>query len=149
MTNPPVSEEQIKLFAELSAETTRLSLRRYVRRMTVGFLILLAGTAAQHVVSSHDASVARNAIVKSGTAVAVDGCNARYDDRQSIRGIFLTLEALNVRNATHQPAEAVQDAQEFYEGQLDKLPLPDCRKQQHILTDTPYPAIKIPVPKHP
>lgn len=149
----PLTEEQMAFFTAQTERAVHKAVRRTRNGAVAGFLILLVGLGAAFRAQAHDQQVARDAIVKSGTVVAVDGCNGRFHDRQSLRSLFERLQDAVKEQAKqkHIPESnpEVQFALKFYRDELHRLPLPDCRPTAKILTDSPFPPVKIPAPLHP
>lgn len=140
----------------------RHALKIYSRRMLVGFVILLLGVGYAIHISNSDSAAARRAqadankataaaIVASGRAVVVDSCNRDFKSNGRLRGLLLRAEAeipKAVKKGRFTPNEA-KDALAFYNKELARIPLPDCRKAQNSLTDDPNKPIRQPVPLHP
>lgn len=149
----PMTEDQLALMSHHTERAVTRALHRWRIGATTGFLILLIGVAGAFAVNNRDQRIARDAIIKSGSVVAVDGCNARYHDRAALRAIFIRLQTAVLQQAQNEnipvSSRRVQFALEFYRDQLQRLPLPDCRPTAHILTDQPYPPVRVPTPKHP
>lgn len=138
------------------------AVRRYARNSLVGFVILLAGlgyawhTGAEDAADSRDAiakssRASATAIVASGRALAVDSCNRDFKNTGRLRGLLLRAEAeipKAVKKGRFSKEEAA-DALEFYDKELARIPLPDCRLAEVILTDDPSKPVQQPVPLHP
>lgn len=140
----------------------RYALRVYSRRMLVGFLVLLAGVGYAVHTSNSDSAAGREAlaksgqasaaaIVSSGRALAVDSCNRDFQSIGRQRGLLIRAEA-QIPKAVKKgqiSQEQAKDAFKFYNDELSRIPLPDCRKVKLILTDDPKKPISQPVPLHP
>lgn len=147
------TQEQLDFFTEQTRRAVTKATKRQARHNLVGFLALLFGLIVALYVAHADRVRAQNAIVRSGTVVAVDGCNARYRDRQALRDLFVRLQAAVKEQAKEQhldpKGQQTQFALRFYRDELGRLPLPDCRPTAHILTAVPFPPAKQPTPLHP
>lgn len=140
----------------------RHALKVYTRRSLVGFLILLAAFVYAVHSSNSDSAAGRKAlaessrasaaaIVSSGRALAVDSCNRDFLSTGRLRGLLLRAEAeipKAVKKRRLTPEEA-KDALAFYDKELTRIPLPDCRRAKGILTDDPREPVRQPVPLHP
>lgn len=142
----PFSDDQIHYLEVSRRHSVDRAIRHYRNQSVAGFAILLLGILLALGLQQQDlgtrrdlARSQRHAIVESGRAVAVNSCNARFEDRTQIRGVLVAsmsatkrLEAEGI--ITHERAE---DQRAFYTKQLAKLRLPDCRKDAALLTDDP------------
>lgn len=142
----PLTEEQIEWFATAQARAVHKGVRRALAGAFVGYVILFAGTMGVWLNGQHVGNEERSAIVDSGKAVAVDGCNRDFN---KFEGIFTRLNA-----ASHEQYmagvisyQARVKARTFYEGELAALP--DCREAEKILTSDPDEQVRIPVPRFP
>lgn len=135
------------------------SLKRYVKRATVGFGILFAGLVTTYSIAAHDNDLSRQAIVDSGQAVAITSCNRDFDQAQraraGIRSEFrngLGQLALFVKEGTITEAQGERLRKESIReknADLKDTPLPDCRQADDQLTSDPDDDIKVPAPKYP
>jgi hypothetical protein len=155
---PPMTDEQLEFFTRQTDLAVRKALRKYSRAALAGFLILMIGVGiAFHNVSTlaskveKNAGESRSALVQSGRAVAVDGCNGRFESQSQFRDTLRRLDrsnALAYKNGTI-TAEQRRSAKEFYRGALGRAVLPDCRLAAKLLTDNldePIPSIS---PRYP
>lgn len=152
---PPITEEQLDFFTEATERTTvkaaNAAVRKYLRFALVGYLLLFSGIVAERIVSGQEAADSRQAIVQSGTVVAVDACNQRFKDRTEVRAVLEGSKAFQARSLkngtiTRQQYDA---AVGFYDERLKGLPLPDCRLTLGVLTTDPDDAPAIPEPLYP
>lgn len=162
MTEPPFDEEQLKWLSArehmLSAHGTAYSrshLRRYARAATAGFVVAVLGIGGAFYTQGQDraaadkaATAGREAIVQSGRAVSVSGCNRSFRLTDKLRGILargqdFQREALKRGDIS---PETFARATAYYEQQLAELPLPDCREAEEVVTDDPNQPILVPEP---
>jgi hypothetical protein len=123
----------------------RVAQRRGMRIALTGYLIFFAGIVAERQISAGEANDAREAIVQSGTAVAVTACNERFRDRRSLRAVLIA--SRNATRASKDISDERRKASEaFFNDRLSKLPLPDCRSSLTVLSDDPNAKVKIPKP---
>jgi hypothetical protein len=114
----------------------------------LGFVVLTFGILGAITASSNQAKDSRNAVVQSGRAVSVAGCNRDFINARSVRGVLIAAQAqtrLNEKRGIITASQAA-DAQAFYDEQLARLTLPDCRKAMKIVTGDPNKTTKIPTP---
>lgn len=121
------------------------------RKATVGFLILLAGVGFTQYSSDQVGRESRDAIVQSGRALAVDGCNRDFNSIQRLRSLLQSAQSAQRRAFLKGQVTPTQYAEgvKFYTEQLAQTPLPDCRHARNILTDDPSKPIQVPTPLHP
>jgi hypothetical protein len=93
----------------------------------------------------------RDSIVASGRAVAVDGCNRDFRDREAVRGVLVAAENSVKRQIARKiiSDEQATDALQFYASQLRRLKLPDCREADDLLTSSPDKKLPHIAPLHP
>jgi hypothetical protein len=160
----PFTQEQIEWLAEREAVLdagregwVRRQFRRFRNQALVGFLILAGGVGAAFAVSAQDqaarhelAKDQRHAIVQSGHAVSVAGCNRDYLTIGRLRNVLLASQAFQTAALKRGDITQAQfdRARTFYSAQLAGLPLPDCRDALAVLTDNPKARIVIPTPLH-
>ena len=138
----------------------REAFAHYRRNAVVGFLILLLGIGFVQWDNQKDNSDARKeiaaksvqsdrAIVKSGRAVSVAGCNRDYVTIARLRELILAGRE-DIRNyvaeGTLNPEQGAR-AQKRITAQVKEYPLPDCREARRIVTDNPRDLGPIPPPK--
>lgn len=147
---PPggMTQEQLDFFTEQTLRAVKKATRRDRRTAIVGFLVLLVGLALALSTSARQADRTREAVVTSGRAVAVEGCNRDFVDRQDFRSLLERLKTASESNKTTTP-EQKQQAVVFYDAQLKRFVLPDCRKSAALLTDDPNAQIPIIAPYFP
>ena len=143
-----LTEEQLDFFTEQTVRAVRKGVRSYRNSALVGFLGLLIGLIFAFSTSANRADSNREAIVKSGRAVAVEGCNRDYTDRKNFRELLERLKTATKDNKTS-TLEQKRTAIAFYDAQLKKFTLPDCRTSEHLLTDDPNAEIPVIVPYYP
>lgn len=125
----------------------------YIRRkpFLVGYAILAAGVISGFVVNQNANERGREAVVKSGQAVATLSCNRDFNQTSELRTIINSgrdnIELL-VQEGTLTREQADRSLDESDKA-LDRLPLPDCRHAADQLTSDPDEDIKVPTPLHP
>lgn len=147
----PMTEEQLDFFTQQTEHAVRKALRTWRRGAVTAFVVLAAAIGYVQWDSSKQNADGRDAIVTSGRAVAVDGCNRDFDDRKSFRDLFgrlILATDLSIERGNTTPAQGAL-AKAFYVGELAKLPLFDCAKSKTIVTDDPGRTTRIPDPRHP
>lgn len=147
--------ELITLTATNAAEkaATRKShevLRRYRNNAVIGFLVLGFGVGFTIYDSGHQGERARSAVVQSGRAVSVSGCNRDFDTIGILRGVLLNAQSFQTAALKRGDITQAQfdRAQEYYDSQLAKLKQPDCREAEKLLTDDPNAPIPTVKPKY-
>lgn len=163
------TEDQLHFLRVSRKKAVHDALNRYVAGALVGFTILTLGLLyAVHTNSADeakqrqrdnaaatqrraDAVEARHAIVKSGRAVAVAGCNRDYRTIRKVRLVFIAskAETLNARLRGDINQRQFRRSERFYNAQLRSFPLPDCREARTIITDDPNHTTHIPTPLYP
>jgi hypothetical protein len=158
---PPPPEDTPPALAEWLLAVTHAFhdyYHRYRRQALIGYLILVAGVVvafAQNHSESNARRVqgvsARHAVVQSGRAVAVEGCNRDFESTKSLRGVLVASQAASAQSFKRGEItkQRYEQSQAFFKTQLEKLPLPDCRKVLRVVTDDPNKTTRIPVPSHP
>lgn len=134
-----MTAEQLEFFSEQTRLAVRKYLRRYRAAALVGFMILLVGLAVALSQIGRSSDASRRTVVESGRAVAVEGCNRDYVDRRDFRALLGRLKA---SSKTSYESGRITRAQyevavSFYDGQLKRFKLPDCRLSEKLLTDNP------------
>lgn len=147
-----MTEEQLNFFTEQTHRAVNEALRRYQRRAILGFLILFVGflfNAHNNSTQFNQLDDARQAVVDSGRAVSIDGCNRDYAEDVRIRDVFYNSRRIvKARIRTGQSPNPTADrlAIRFYNEQLRHFKLPDCRKAENIITDNPDVPVGLPKP---
>lgn len=118
----------------------RKAIRHYRNQATIGFVVLLMGLGGVRALDLHEGAQSRQAIARSGTAVAVHSCNRDFRTSLRQRQAFQRETAKPDGNPQHLPP-----------AELDRrikavTPLPDCRKATHAITTDPDARIRIPKP---
>lgn len=143
-------------------QRVRNALGRYRQQAVIGFVILLLGLGAgvaverEHNSTQRDqieqkSAEAQRAIVTSGDAIAVSGCNRDYETidalRDQLERSLLRIDQLEKAGTyTHAQAQAGRDSTfEF----LQRYKLPDCRNADDVLTANPGEAIVVPLARYP
>lgn len=160
---PAIQEELAQTHAELRAEVrlhekTQSLLyqeiaanKRRVRRNVVAYLIVFAGLIGVWNIAQNAERNAQDAIVSSGAAVAVDGCNRDFDTITNLR-VFLErtkrIQQRSVANGVLTPEQAKR-GEAFYDLLLNNYPLPDCRAADDVITADPDEVPKAPIPRYP
>jgi len=149
--NPPLSDAQIAFFAEQNRLAAERASKRTIRQALVGYLILGLGVLGMYLNGQSVSSTERAAVVDSGTAAVVAGCNRDFNGTQRLRSLLEHADdaVTAQQKAGKVTAAQAADAHDFYAAELAKIPLPDCRKAQFVLTDDPEKPIVIPTPLHP
>ena len=109
------------------------------RQATVAFVILTVGIIAAFAIRVDESKQRDAAIVKSGTAIIVEGCNRDYTTIQAARAAVARARANTRRlekSGAITPAEA-DAGQDQYDFALTKLVLPDCVAASKILSSDP------------
>lgn len=133
----------------------------FIRRRPalVGYIVLGVGLVTGFLVNEDHNQAAREAVVKSGQAVAIVGCNRDYDQavrfrhglrddrRESLKQLALFVREGTLTEAQGRRAFRVTNKQT--RERLDQTPLPDCRAPLSILTGDPDADIFVPDPKYP
>lgn len=149
--NAPMTEEQLEFFTHQTARAVRKATSKFAVAASVGYLILFGGVFAMYENGQSVSDKESNAVVQSGRAVAVSGCNRDFKDRKSFRALFERLIVAvdaSVERGDATPAQG-RFAKKFYQDELDKLPLFDCRDAEKVITDNPGRTARIPTPLHP
>lgn len=139
--------------------------KHLMRRALVGFLILFVGlliafyvnqqqygiSKDQYAANRKTAIAQRQAIVDSGRAVSVDGCNRDFNTITKLRGILITSK--DFAKSAYKEGSISRDRYsrsiKFYDDQLAELRLPDCRKAKTVVNQDPKTPVRIPVPRYP
>lgn len=126
------------------------------------FVILFAGFAGSLILNNNfqtqttnkvqkQAVASRNAIVKSGDAIAVQGCNRDFNTisilRAQLKDNLNRIDAL-VADGTYSHRQG-KEAKRSINTLLAKYRLPDCRIADDILTGNPKDKIVVPTPRYP
>lgn len=151
LPNEPFTEEQLAAMSREVQHTARKMLHIYVRNAVIGFVILLVANIYVWSTAQTLNSDAREAIVQSGRAVSVDGCNRDFQTINALRGILTAAQSERARALKRGEIspQQFQRAQEFYHQQLANLQLPDCEQSREILTDEKDRAPLVPQPLRP
>lgn len=114
-------------------------LRSKVRGALVGYVILVAGVFGMYYNGQHVSGAEHDAVVRSSTAVAIDGCNRDFAQQEHFIDLLRRLRhgsqaAYKAGNVT---PEQYALAQKFYASEIARAwsELPDCRKV--VVTDAP------------
>lgn len=150
---PPVgmSIEQLDFFTEQTRRAVRKATRRDRAVNRVAYVILTVGLVLSLFVASREGAKAQEAVVDSGRAVAVEGCNRDFEDRLRFRSLLRRLksasESAGRLNGSSQ--ERIDRAVAFYDAELKRFTLPDCRKSANLLTSDPEDSIPNIAPYYP
>lgn len=146
-----LTQAQLDYFTEQTRLAVNKSLRKYVRGAIVGFLVLAFGFGYALHENSVTSNEGREAVVNSGKAVSVAGCNRDFRATERARGLLIRAQDATTRQheAGKIPDDQFKEAQDFYAKELSKNPLPDCRKVEVALTDDPNAPISIPPALYP
>lgn len=147
-----MSPEQLDWFTvqteHAAQKAAHSAVLRFRRPAVVGYLLLLLGVLFAIGLGAHESNAGRNQIVESGRAVAVNACNARYEDRVKFRTLLTRLKVAAAAS-TRSTAEQKEAAIKFYNGQLDSYKLFDCRDAENLLTADPHAKIPHIAPFYP
>ena len=133
---PGMTKEQLDFFTEQTERAVSKRLRSYRRSALAGFLVLAIGIGIALFETQHQADRSRAAVVASGKTVAIEGCNRDYERDVKFRFLLQRLKDSARANKTA-TAEQKATAVAFYDAQLKRFVLPDCRKSESLLTDDP------------
>lgn len=149
-TEPPI----VPLTADqrrFLSESVSHAVGRYVRRATIGFVVLALGTITTYAIAANYNNDARQTIVDSGRQVAVVGCNRDFKSTTELRNIL--------HNSGEQQAAALEAgdisqgqyerSQRYLRDALKRLALPDCRIALGAVTQDPDAKVVIPPPLFP
>ena len=140
---PPMTEDQLDFMSKQSERAAHKATRRTLRSAFVGYVILIAGVLAMYQNGQHVSNGERDAIIRSGTVVSVEGCNRDFADKEQFISLLERLQSASKRSARLQHLKTtdpqVKLALDFYSDEIAraKRELPDCRREQHMLTDDP------------
>lgn len=134
-----LTDQQQALIAWNSRVQTRRSMRTYRRNAIVGFLVLLAGLGATRYMDVQQLNQSRQAVVDSGNAIVVDGCNRDFETARRQREALYKQPQRSGRRLTE--AEKNRIVRQL-------TPLPDCREVRNALTDNPEKRVTIPPALH-
>ena len=138
------------------------AIRAYQRRAIGGFLVLFLGLGGafyldrQHNEDRRKEIIQQGAkqdraIVASGDAIAITGCNRDYETIDALRDqLEVSLKRIDSleKDGTYSPrqAEVARDSTREF---LSKYHLPDCREADNTLTAEPKKPIIVPAPRYP
>ena len=151
MPDPQNHEEFFKWIEDSTRRAAREALRIYVRGTAAAVAALLAALVFVFLSDNAQRSSARQAIVDSGDAVSVSGCNRDFTTIMTLRGVLSASQ--EARKTLYERGALGKDEYEtgkqFFTKQLILLELPDCRDSLHVLTDDPNAEIVVPTPRFP
>lgn len=146
---PGITEEEVAFYSKVRQRDIKLALKHYTQRALVGYMILFIAAFANVLYARHKGDQARNAIVRSGNAVAVVGCNRDFVDREKFRSLLVRLKRSADENARRGNATPAQHATavKFYKDELANYPSIDCRSSVHTVSANPEaPHLALPRP---
>jgi len=151
MSVPPMTAEQMTWIEDQVRRAAKKAAQRVRNQALIAFLVLLTAIGYVQWDSSRRADDARDAVVTSGTVVAVDGCNRDYKSRQEVRSVLIASKNFQKRayNEGRITKDQYDSAAAFYDERLASLPLPDCRNAANVLTADPDQVPEVPEPLHP
>ena len=130
---------------------THREFTRYVRGSVTGYLILFAGLLGSVWYTANESHNSNKAIVRSGSAVEVDGCNRDFtsmtvqlDTIRSRRTNLILLTKPEDKGAGYR--QALRNLSNN-ESQLEAA-IPDCRDAAKVVTDDPSSVTVTPPPLH-
>lgn len=151
MANEPLTQEQLE---QIGAETEHASvkaLKKYSRSALVGFLILLGANVFVWSTAQRLNDDSRQAIVRTGKAVTIEGCNRDFRSVGVLRGLLASSQAALKKG--HEEGvytqEQVDRATAYYKDALSKLTYPDCKAAGATLSSDPDKAAPLPTPLTP
>lgn len=132
----PLTEEQLKLISSETQRAAGKALSRYRQSAIAGFLILTFGIGFVFWDSGQRAADSRHAIVQSGKAVSISGCNRDFLSAGVLRGLLLDgrQEIDKAAAKGRYPKDQLDTARKFYDRQLKRVSYPDCEAAGTILT---------------
>jgi hypothetical protein len=146
----PLAEAQLELFTEQTRKAVEKAESRAIRRALVGYAILFAGVLGMYINGQSTSTHEREAIVESGQAISVAGCNRDHRTTKALRNVLTTANQQR-REAFRRGAitsEEYAAARKYFRQQRATLIIPDCREAQDIVTDDPDKKIVVPTPLH-
>ena len=150
---PPsgMTVEQLDYFTEQTQRAVKKATRRDRAVSRIAYIVLTVGLMVSLFIASHERAKAQDAVVESGRAVAVEGCNRDFEDRMRFRSLLKRLRAASEQAAKEgrTTEEQRQQAVAFYDQELKRFGLPDCRKSQDLLTSNPDKSIPDIAPYYP
>lgn len=144
------TEAQLELITHTAENAVKRFDKRRRHAARAGYLILLLGVIAAIWVSTHDAAANRDAIVQSGTVVAVEGCNRDFKTIGVLRAQVLKSKhqaRLFYKEGTltlPQLERTLAQTDRF----LKRYPQPDCRVAASVLTSDAENVPPVPTPLH-
>lgn len=145
-----LTEDQLAFFTEQTRRAVRKSLRSYATPVILTYLALIVGLVIAFHVNAVTAKQGRQyrdkqqtALVDSGRAVSVDGCNRDFRSRDDLRGILIRLRAATTLNKTQTPDQKAA-ALSFYDKTLAQQTYPNCGAARNIITSDPNAPIVVP-----
>src|SRR3954470_19503231 len=143
-----ISEEEVAYYSAVRRRDIRSALRHYTYRAMVGYVILFLAAIGNVYYARSKGDQARNAIVRSGNAVAVAGCNRDFVDREKFRALLRRLKRSTDESFKSGRVTAVQheNAVKFYVDELANYPSIDCRRSTHTISDDPLGHFRSPPP---
>jgi hypothetical protein len=151
-TEAGLTEEQLAFFTEQTRRAVSKALRKFALPALSGYVALLVGlviafgananTSEQATQAQHDSRVA---IVASGRAVAVDGCNRDFRSTDKFRGLLVRLKVATEVSKTSTPAQKAAGLK-FYDTTIADQKYPNCAAARSIITDDPKKPVVVPTP---
>lgn len=125
-------------------------LPNFKNEVAVGYIILFLGVLGAYWVDYGHNRDAREAIVASGNAVAVEGCNRDFDNAKArIESARLSLEQLEAnRRRGIVEDEDYRRTKRAYMRLIASIKVPDCRDVVNVITDEPTAYDGTPAPKY-
>lgn len=151
---PPenLSQAQRDFIQEHSQTTAVAAVRSYTRAAMVGFVLLLGGVGYTLYDARQFSNESRDAIVNSGRAVAIDGCNRDFESSQRFTKLLIRADKASAsdRKAGNITAAVRLHAKEFYANEIrESSRFPDCRNAASVITDNIDATVRLPVPRFP
>lgn len=159
MSESNFTDAELAEIRQESKAGTAKALAGYVKGALVGFLLLLFGVGYGLHNNTNVAKAGRTglaqqqrAIVLSGQAVSVEGCNRDFRTGQQQIKFYSRARFTNLRNYKQSKLTYKQYrvGDKFYSDAIADVILPDCRKVKDILTlDTPNKPVRVQTPLYP
>ncbi len=115
----------------------RRHFRKWRRNATVGFLILFGASVFNSIEVRQSGDEARDRIIQSSRVVIVEGCNRDFRTIQNTRGVLESAKEFveQQRKRGDISDERASKSIEFYDQEIRRNRLPDCRASVGVITD--------------
>ena len=122
------------------------------RGAMVGFALLFAGSLGNSYVDRERANDGRQALVNSARVVVIDGCNRDFRNTERLRALLIRAETAieEQYRSDFISKRRYDEAIKFYEAEIKRLKLPNCKTARNVITDDPFtPVPDPPLPLYP